>query len=88
VYKTSGNFSKKLPFGIEATKAVFTRRMFWMIAQLYYFLFAKKSAFSTQINGNFAEKVIIILIFEKNANFSAENWQKSQKIVIITSVPD
>jgi hypothetical protein len=23
--------------------------------------------------------------FEKNANFFAENWQKSQKIVIITS---
>jgi hypothetical protein len=27
------------------------------------------------------------LVFEKNANFFAENWQKSQKIVIITSVP-
>jgi hypothetical protein len=26
--------------------------------------------------------------FEKNANFSAENCQKSQKIVIITSTPD
>jgi hypothetical protein len=25
--------------------------------------------------------------FEKNANFFAENWQKSQKIVIITSTP-
>jgi hypothetical protein len=28
------------------------------------------------------------LVFEKNANFFAENWQKSQKIVIITSTPD
>jgi hypothetical protein len=28
------------------------------------------------------------LFFEKNANFFAENWQKSQKIVIITSTPD
>jgi hypothetical protein len=32
--------------------------------------------------------VIITLVFEKNANFFAENWQKSQKIVIITSTPD
>jgi hypothetical protein len=30
---------------------------------------------------------IITLVFEKNANFFAENWQKSQKIVIITSTP-
>jgi hypothetical protein len=27
------------------------------------------------------------LVFEKNANFFAENWQKSQKNVIITSTP-
>jgi hypothetical protein len=27
------------------------------------------------------------LIFEKNANFLAENWRKLQKIVIITSTP-
>jgi hypothetical protein len=27
------------------------------------------------------------LVFEKNANFFAENWQKSQKIVIITTTP-
>jgi hypothetical protein len=27
------------------------------------------------------------LVFEKNAIFSAENWQKSLKIVIITSTP-
>jgi hypothetical protein len=31
---------------------------------------------------------IMTLVFEKNANFFAENWQKSQKIVIITSTPD
>jgi hypothetical protein len=31
--------------------------------------------------------VIITLFFEKNANFFAENWQKSQKIMIITSTP-
>jgi hypothetical protein len=35
----------------------------------------------------FAKIVIITLVFEKNAIFFAENCQKSQKIVIITSVP-
>jgi hypothetical protein len=35
----------------------------------------------------FCKNIIIILAFEKNANFFAENWQKSQKIVIITSTP-
>jgi hypothetical protein len=34
-----------------------------------------------------AKFVIITLVFEKNANFFAENCQKSQKIVIITSTP-
>jgi hypothetical protein len=28
------------------------------------------------------------MVFEKNAIFFAENWQKSQKLVIITSTPD
>jgi hypothetical protein len=27
------------------------------------------------------------LVYEKNANFFAETWQKSQNIVIITSPP-
>jgi hypothetical protein len=31
--------------------------------------------------------LIITLVFEKNANFYAENCRKSQKIVIITSTP-
>jgi hypothetical protein len=35
----------------------------------------------------FAKIEIITLVFEKNANFFAENWQKSPKIVIITSTP-
>jgi hypothetical protein len=34
------------------------------------------------------KKLIIPLVFEKNANFFTEDWQKSQKIVIITSTPD
>jgi hypothetical protein len=32
--------------------------------------------------------MIITLVFEKNANYFAENWEKSQKIMIITSTPD
>jgi hypothetical protein len=36
----------------------------------------------------FAKIVIITLVFKKNAIFFAEDWQKSQKIVIITSTPD
>jgi hypothetical protein len=35
----------------------------------------------------FEKKLIITLVFEKNANFFVENWQKSQKIVIMTSTP-
>jgi hypothetical protein len=33
------------------------------------------------------KKLSIALVFEKKANFFAENWQKSQKSVIITSTP-
>jgi hypothetical protein len=36
----------------------------------------------------FCINLIKDLVFEKNANFFAKNWQKSQKIVIITSTPD
>jgi hypothetical protein len=42
------------------------------------------SQFFTQNKANL-KKLITTLVFEKNANFFAENWQKSQKIVIITS---
>jgi hypothetical protein len=55
-------------------------------------IFAKK--FSKNIGvfcSNYSylkKKLIITLGFEKNANFFAEKWQKSQKIVIITSTPD
>jgi hypothetical protein len=47
---------------------------------------AKKMAFLTQNKAKF-KKMIITLVFEKNANFFAKNWEKSQKIVIITSTP-
>jgi hypothetical protein len=48
---------------------------------------AKKLAFLTQKKAKLCKFLIITLVFEKNANFFAENWQKSQKIVIITSTP-
>jgi hypothetical protein len=49
---------------------------------------AKKLAFFTQNKAKLCKILIITLVFEKNANFFAENCQKSQKIVTITSVPD
>jgi hypothetical protein len=44
-------------------------------------------AFLTQNKAKLCKILIITLAFEKNANFFAENWEKSQKIVIITSTP-
>jgi hypothetical protein len=46
----------------------------------------KKLAFLTQTKAKLC-KILITLIFEKNANFFAENCRKSQKFVIITSTP-
>jgi hypothetical protein len=41
---------------------------------------AKKFAFLTQTKGNFAEKVIITLVFEKNANFFCRKLAKIAEI--------
>jgi hypothetical protein len=49
---------------------------------------AKILAFFSQTTATFCRNLIITLVFEKNAKFFAENWQKSQKIVIITSTPE
>jgi Ni,Fe-hydrogenase III small subunit len=48
---------------------------------------AKKLAILSQNKAKLCKFLIITLVFEKNANFFAENWRKSQKIVIITSAP-
>jgi hypothetical protein len=48
---------------------------------------AKILAFFAQTTASFCKNFIITLGFEKNANIFAENWQKSQKIVIIQSTP-
>jgi hypothetical protein len=49
--------------------------------------FCKKLAFLAQNKAKLCKNRIITLVFEKNAIFFAENWRKSQKIVIITSTP-
>jgi hypothetical protein len=48
---------------------------------------AKKLAFLAQTTATFCKNFIITMTFEKNANLSAKNWRKSQKIVMITSSP-
>jgi hypothetical protein len=48
---------------------------------------AKNLAFLTQNKAKLCKILIIKLVFEKNANFFAENCHKSHKIVIITSNP-
>jgi hypothetical protein len=44
-------------------------------------------AFLTQNKAKLCKFLIITLDFDKNANYFAENWLKSQKIVIIASTP-
>jgi hypothetical protein len=48
---------------------------------------AKKLAFLTQNKAKLCKILIVTLVFEKNGKFFAENWRKSQKIVITTSIP-
>jgi hypothetical protein len=48
---------------------------------------AKKLAFLTQNKAKLCKILIITLVFEKNANFFAENCRNLPKIVIITSTP-
>jgi hypothetical protein len=49
--------------------------------------FSEKIGVLTQNKAKLCTNLIITLVFEKNANFFAENCRKSQKIVIITSTP-
>jgi hypothetical protein len=51
-------------------------------------IFAKKigekiAGYFAQTTASFFENIIIILFFDKTANFFAVNWRKSQKIVLI-----
>jgi hypothetical protein len=47
----------------------------------------KKLAFLAQNKAELLKILIITLDFEKNAIFFVKNWQKSRKLVIITSTP-
>jgi hypothetical protein len=49
-------------------------------------IFAKKLAFLTQNKAKLCKLLIITLVFEKDANFLAENGGKSKKIVIIHNI--
>jgi hypothetical protein len=49
---------------------------------------AKILEFLTQMTAIYAETNDHSYDFKKNANFFAENWQTSLKIVIITLTPD
>jgi hypothetical protein len=49
---------------------------------------AEKLAFLTRNEAKLCVSLLVTLVFEKNANLFAENWQKWQKIVNITSTPD
>jgi hypothetical protein len=61
--------------------------MLWFLKYFRRKIQQKKLAFLTQNKAKLCKNLIITLVFETNANFFAENCQKSQKIVIITSVP-
>jgi hypothetical protein len=46
-----------------------------------------KLAFFTQNSATLYKNRIITLVFKKNANFFAESWQKSLKLMILTLTP-
>jgi hypothetical protein len=57
-----------------------------MILKIFSLKKMRKMAFLTQNKAKLCNILIITLVLEKNA-FFAENWQKSQKTVIITTTP-
>jgi hypothetical protein len=66
---------------------------FYAWDQCYDFLnifaekFGEKIGVLTQNKAKLCKNLILTLVFEKNANFFAENCRKLQKIVIIPSTP-
>jgi hypothetical protein len=57
------------------------------LGPMLWFLKYFRQNFLQKNKAKLCKNWIITLVFEKNGNFFAKNWQKSQKIVIITSVP-
>jgi hypothetical protein len=71
-------------------RPIFTSGQGPMLGFIKYFrrkIQQKKLAFLTRNKVKLCKNLIITLVFEKNANFFAENNRKSLKIVIITSTP-
>jgi hypothetical protein len=62
--------------------------MLWFFKYFCRKILRKNWRFWLKTKLNFWKKLIITLVFKKNANFLAENWEKWQKIVIITSTTD
>jgi hypothetical protein len=60
--------------------------MLWFFKYFRRKILQKIGVFDSK-QSKFLKKLIITLVFKKNANFFAKNWEKSQKIVIITSTP-
>jgi hypothetical protein len=62
--------------------------MLWFFKYFRQKIQRKNGRFWLKTKLNYICKILIMtLVFEKNANFFAENCKKSQKIVIITSTP-
>jgi hypothetical protein len=72
-------------FGSKSTETFWDRCYDFL--NIFAEKFSEKNCVLTQNKAKLCKILIITLVFEKNANFFAENSQKSQKIVIITSVP-
>jgi hypothetical protein len=58
-----------------------------MIFEIFSQKMANILEFLTQNKAKLCKNLIITMAFEKNGNFFSENWQKSPKLVIITSTP-
>jgi hypothetical protein len=58
-----------------------------MIFKYFRQKIGEKLAFLTPNKAKLFKNLLITLVFENNANFFAENYRKSQKIVIRTSTP-
>jgi hypothetical protein len=76
----------------EVAHALVTLHTTWDRCYDFKNISAKKfgeniGVFFAQTTASFCKNVIITLVFEKNPNYFAKNWQTSQKIVIITSTP-
>jgi hypothetical protein len=92
-HRTKSRMKSSKKFGSEFLRrgyvsAFISRDRCYDFKNIFAEFFCEKMAFVTQNKGKFWKKLIITLVFKKNANFFAENWKKSPKIVIITSTPD